>query len=479
MIPETDRLENFSCERYGLKAQEIECLPPWGPALIRRAGELGWDQLGVQSAFYCSLMPTAQEEQELTDSAQESCLIARQALQLLYFWKQIARNADNKEQQKKAARGLAFSIAKDLRALALALEAYAAQLAEERCVEEALLAMDFMAPFAARFGLEKTRRWLEDTSLAIAYPEVWSKLSQELNVRQEAYALHGADMKNNLKSVLEAAGLTGEVTWRVKHLAGAWIKMRKKNVPQERVFDLLALRAVLKSPEDCYKALDIARTLWPEMAEEFDDWIKNPKPNGYQSLHAIFQTEFGPFELQLRDEKMHAHAENGPAAHWAYKDGTSCGFSTKDLGLILDWGSGNDLSSLKEAFNEFIWILTPTGHGISMETNSTALDCAFTMDWEMGLHCQSIHINGQSVPFMTQIKNGDVIDVITDPTAEPKPYWLDEQSGYLNNELIRMKLKTHLNGAAAPSGHKKQDGPCQTVNPANLFSPLKPVRRLI
>ncbi len=382
------------------------------------------------------------------------------------------------EQQVEYFRKMLLSMAKDIRIILMKL---ADRLHNMRTLEHlprekqkriAQETRDIYCPLAHRFGINKVKIELEDLSLKYLEPEVYANIMNRVKDRKEEREEYIAAFVAPVKEALVKDNISAEVYGRAKHFDSIYRKIRIRKVPYEEIYDLFAIRVIVHSERDCYHAMGILHSLWKPVPDRFHDYIANPKPNGYSSLHT---TVFGPqnkmVEIQIRTHQMHYIAENGIAAHWLYKEGKQQ-MSKSDRQMIwlrdvLEWqkdmtNPSDFMEYLKiDLFSEDIFVFTPNQKLIHLPLGSTPLDFAFQIHTDIGLHCAGAKINGRLQPLSTKLKSGDVVEVITNPNRTPSHDWLKlvktssartrirkwlKQSGYeqsiiLGKEIVARKLK--------------------------------------
>ncbi len=382
------------------------------------------------------------------------------------------------EQQVEYFRKMLLSMAKDIRIILMKL---ADRLHNMRTLEHlphekqkriAQETRDIYCPLAHRFGINKVKIELEDLSLKYLEPEVYANIMNRVKDRKEEREEYIAAFVAPVKEALGKDSIKAEVYGRAKHFDSIYRKIRIRKVPYEEIYDLFAIRVIVNSERDCYHAMGILHSLWKPVPDRFHDYIANPKPNGYSSLHT---TVFGPqnkmVEIQIRTHQMHYIAENGIAAHWLYKEGKQL-MSKSDRQMIwlrdvLEWqkemtNPSDFMEYLKiDLFSEDIFVFTPNQKLIHLPLGSTPLDFAFQIHTDIGLHCAGAKINGRLQPLSTKMKSGDVVEVITNPNRTPSHDWLKlvktssartrirkwlKQSGYeqsiiLGKEIVARKLK--------------------------------------
>ncbi|HUV30318.1 MAG TPA: bifunctional (p)ppGpp synthetase/guanosine-3',5'-bis(diphosphate) 3'-pyrophosphohydrolase [Acidobacteriota bacterium] len=384
------------------------------------------------------------------------------------------------EQQVEYFRKMLLSMAKDIRVIIIKLAdrmhnmrtlSHLPQEKQRRIAQETT---DVYAPLAHRLGINRAKVELEDLSLKHLNPRVYQQLVTLVKERKEEREDYLAEVVGPLKEALAKDGIIASVHGRAKHLDSIYRKIRLRNVPFEEIYDLLAIRVIVNSERECYHAMGIIHSMWKPAPDRFHDYIANPRPNGYRSLHT---TVYGPrkktVEVQIRTHQMHHVAENGIAAHWLYKEGRR-GMSKDDqqvawLRNVLEWQK--DMTNPAEfieylrmdLYSEDIFVYTPNGRLINLPRGATPLDFAFQVHTEIGLHCAGAKINGRLQPLSTRLRSGDQVEIITNPNRTPSHDWLKlvrtsaartkirrwlkqagfEQSLNLGREIIGRKLKEH------------------------------------
>jgi len=300
--------------------------------------------------------------------------------------------------------------------------------------------LDLFAPLAHRFGLNAIKAELEDISLKILHPEEYRGVGQSLQASKGERDGYVRRFIEPLQARLGNDGFEFEMAGRSKNIYSIWRKMKRKDKPIEEIYDLLAIRIVLKSAgkkgkEDCWRVYSIVTDLYKPLPERFRDFISVPKSNGYQSLHT---TVLGPagrrVEVQIRTEDMHAIAERGVAAHWKYKEAVS----DRDRGMeqFLDWVrdilENPDPEHATEFVTEFrlnlydeeIYIFTPNGDLMTLPRHATPVDFAFQVHTEIGMHCIGAKVNGRMAPLSYKLQSGDQVEIITSKKQTPNPDWI-------------------------------------------------------
>ena len=346
------------------------------------------------------------------------------------------------EQQAESIRKMILAMSKDIRVVLIKLadrmhnmRTLKAQKPESqrRIAQETL---DIYAPLAHRLGVYKIKQELEDLCLRYLDPEGYQNLAVKVGMKR-------AEREENIRAVMkilsekiQEMNIRFEIDGRPKHFYSIYRKMVYQNKPFEQIFDLIALRVLVDSVQDCYAVLGIVHTLWKQIPNRFKDYISMPKPNMYQSLHTTVIGENGmPFEVQIRTHEMHRIAEYGIAAHWRYKEGKQAadGLDNKLYWLrqILDWqndmrDSEEFIKSLKvDLFSDEIFVFTPKGEIVDLPRGATPIDFAYRIHSAVGNKCVGAKVNGRIVTLDAQLDTGDFVEIITQQNSKgPSRDWL-------------------------------------------------------
>ena len=367
--------------------------------------------------------------------------------------------------QSEVLRKMVLAMSDDIRVIIMHLAGrtqtlrYYAEHPGPECEETARESMDIYAPLANRLGLWEVKWEIEDMSFRFLNPDAYRQIARLLDERRVERERFIAETAASLKEKCAAAGIRAEIYGRPKHIYSIWRKMRAKQVPLEEVYDLRALRVIVDKDIDCYAVLDIVHRLWAPIAKEYDDYISNPKENGYQSLHTAVQAVDGrPIEVQIRTREMHEHAERGVAAHWRYKEGLS-GTGKNDayvdkvnlLRELLAWHKDvADTSNWNEEFkraalDDTIYVLTPQGRIVDLPHGATPVDFAYRVHTEVGHRCRGAKADGALVALNTPLISGQVVEITTIKQGGPSRDWLNPQLGYLRTSGARQKVRQYFN----------------------------------
>lgn len=365
--------------------------------------------------------------------------------------------ATSKEHAERLRR-LLLALAKDLRVVLMALcwqlfclrEAVTAPAEVQRRLAEETFQIH--APLANRLGVWQLKWELEDLAFRFKNPEQYHKIAKLVAERRSDREQFIQAFMNKLRQVLADAEIRGEVSGRPKHIYSIWRKMQRKGLDFHELFDVRAVRVQVAEVKDCYTVMGLCHMHWTPVPGEFDDYITNPKGNGYQSLHtAVVGPEGKAVEVQIRTFSMHEHAELGVAAHWRYKEGGPAdqGFDRKVqiMRQLLDGqDEGLDDQSLLDNFNALasedrVYVLTPKGEIVDMVAGSTVLDFAYHIHSDLGHRCRGAKVNGRIVTLNYKVKTGQRIEVLTAKEARPSRDWLNPKLGYLKSPRSRNKVR--------------------------------------
>ncbi len=309
-------------------------------------------------------------------------------------------------------------------------------LPEERRTKIAQETLDIYAPIANRLGMSKIKNELEELAFKYLEPKAYDGLRSKVDAKRKHSDIVIEELTRTLRAKLREAQVPIiQLDGRIKRLYSIHQKLKRQKIDLERVYDFVALRVVTQSVKDCYAALGIIHQTWSPVPGRIKDFIAMPRPNGYQSLHTSVVSEHGvPFEVQIRTEEMHRHAEEGIAAHWKYKEGRVGDHRDERYfhwmrQLLEVQQEVRDpqefLQNLKiDLYPEEVYIFTPKGEVKSLPRGATAVDFAYAVHTDVGHHCVGARINGRMVPLRTRLQNGDIVEIITQSGHKPSRDWL-------------------------------------------------------
>jgi len=377
--------------------------------------------------------------------------------------------ASREEAQAETLRKMFLAMAKDIRVVLIKLADRLHNMRTlkfqrpERQIPIARETLDIYAPLAHRMGVYAIKWELEDLALRYIEPETYYELVRMVGMKREERERLIAEVTKELGVKLREAGIKAEIVGRPKHFYSIYKKMKGQNKRFDQINDLIAIRVLVNTQQDCYFVLGVAHTLWPQVPGRFKDYISMPKPNMYQSLHTTVVNHGRPFEVQIRTFDMHRTAEYGIAAHWRYKEGRASENELDQrlswLRRILDWqGDVRDSAEFGELakvdlFADEVFVFTPKGDVISLPRGATPLDFAYRIHSAVGNRCIGAKVNGRIVPLASQLETGDFVEVMTSSSSHgPSRDWLNIVKTSEAKAKIRAWLKKEEREVNIPLG---------------------------
>jgi len=339
---------------------------------------------------------------------------------------------------------------------------------EEKQQRIARETLDIYAPLANRLGISWIKTELEDLSLRYLKPQEYSDLLEKVNRRRKERERYIEQVVHLIEGKLQERQIEGRVSGRFKHIYSIYKKMKAQGIDFDQIHDVIAFRLIMPTVPSCYEALGLIHQLWKPVPGRFKDFIAIPKPNMYQSLHtAVIGPMSERMEVQIRTEEMHRIAEEGIAAHWAYKEGKS--LISKDdekfawLRQLMEWQQ--DLKDPKEfletvkvdLFTDEVFVFTPKGDVKSLPRGATPVDFAFAIHSDIGNRCVGAKVNGKIVPLRYKLKNGDMVEVLTNPQAHPSKDWLTFVKTSRAQQRIRSFIKQQQREKSLQLGRELTD----------------------
>jgi len=449
--------------------------------ILRRTGSSETMQAAAYLVYTCAHLS---RPQEIISKAfgEPFATLALETTKLMQVQRQ-AREAHTRHLQADMAqtenvRKMLLAFSRDLRVILLRLASrlqtlrfYAAskRLASPGIAHEAL---HVFAPLANRLGIWQMKWELEDLAFRFLEPDTYHHVASLLKEKRTEREQYMVQLGRLLETELRARSIRAEVSGRPKHIYSIVKKMRGKSLDFHQVFDLHALRVIVATTRDCYSALSWIHSQWQSIESEFDDYIAHPKPNGYQSLHTVVRDAAGrAIEIQIRTQAMHDHAENGVAAHWAYKEAGTKGYAgvsaSSDydakitvLRQLLAWerdmregdASPHETgeSSARESglFEDRIYVLTPHAAVIELPQGATPVDFAYAVHTHIGHRCRGALVDGTIVALNTPLQNGQTVAITTAKESRPSRDWLNPELGYLVSHRAKAKVRAWFNAQA-------------------------------
>ncbi len=362
------------------------------------------------------------------------------------------------EQQAESVRKMLLAMVGDIRVILVKLSdrlhnlRTIGSLSREKQTRIGQETLDIYSPIAHRLGMGKVRAELEDLAFAAIDPEAHADICGQIEHKRKASQEFLERIQKSVEQKLAREGIPARVEGRVKRPYSVYLKLKKQKIPIEQVYDLLALRIITDSLKNCYAALGVIHNEWPPIPGRIKDFIAMPRQNGYQSLHTSVMGPGGQaFEVQIRNEEMHRLAEEGVAAHWKYKEGRR-GKSTEEqyvnwMRQLVEWQQemrdpGEFMSTLKvDLYSDEVYVFTPKGKVVVLPRESTPVDFAYAIHSDVGNACVGSKVNNRIVPLKYSLKNGDVVEVLTQPGHMPSKDWL----GFVRTSKARNKIKQIIN----------------------------------
>src|SRR5437899_1923705 len=310
-----------------------------------------------------------------------------------------------------------------------------AYLPSERRQAIARETLEIYAPLANRLGMGKIRGELEDLAFSYLDTKAYDELKDLVEKNRKKHEAFLAEVTAMVQQKMREHGIPCFTQSRIKRLYSIHLKLKKQRIAIDQVYDLLALRLITDSVKNCYAALGVIHNTWRPVPGRIKDFIAMPRPNMYQSLHTSVNAGGQPFEVQIRTAEMHQIAEEGIAAHWKYKDGKLVADDREDeriswLRHLVEWQQemkdpADFLSTLKvDLYPEEVYTFTPKGKVIALPRDATPVDFAYVIHTEVGHSCVGAKINGRMVPLKTKLKNGDIVEIVTQSGHTPSRDWL-------------------------------------------------------
>jgi GTP diphosphokinase / guanosine-3',5'-bis(diphosphate) 3'-diphosphatase len=379
--------------------------------------------------------------------------------------------ASREERQAENVRKMVLAMVDDIRVVLIKLAdrlhnmRTLQHLPEERRQNVAKETLEIYAPLAHRLGMGKVRGELEDLAFRYVDPIGYEQVHQAVESRRRAGEKFLAEMVKTLEKKLKENGVEARVDSRIKRLYSIHQKLLRQRITVDQVYDLLAVRIVTKSVKDCYTVLGAIHQMWRPVPGRIKDFIAMPRPNLYQSLHTTVITEEGhQFEVQIRTEEMHRMAEEGIAAHWKYKDGSPVTARDEQrlawLRQVVEWQQdvkdpSEFLSTLKvDLYPEEVYTFTPKGKVVILPRDASAIDFAYSIHTEVGHTCVGAKVNGRIVPLRYKLRNGDVVEIMTQSGHNPSRDWLTYAKSTRARNKIRHWLNIHQRERAIEIGKK-------------------------
>jgi GTP diphosphokinase / guanosine-3',5'-bis(diphosphate) 3'-diphosphatase len=379
--------------------------------------------------------------------------------------------ANRHDRQAESLRKMLLAMTSDIRVIIVKLAdrlhnmRTISALPREKQEHIAQETIDIYAPIAHRLGMGKIRGELEDLAFQTLHPEEAGDLIREIDAKRSQHEELLSELKTQIEQKLQKEEVPARVQGRVKRAYSVYLKLKRQRITLDQVYDVLAVRIITNSVKNCYAALGVIHNEWHPIPGRIKDFIAMPRPNLYQSLHT---SVIGPggvtFEVQIRTEEMHRLAEEGIAAHWKYKEGSK-GPGDDDqriawLRQLVEWqremsDSGDFLSTLKvDLYSEEVYTFTPRGRVIVLPRDATPIDFAYAIHSDVGNTCVGARVNGAIKPLKSTLRNGDVVEILTQANHQPSRDWLAVVKSTRARNKIRHLINTVERAKAVEIGQK-------------------------
>ncbi len=360
--------------------------------------------------------------------------------------------------QLEALRQMVLAMVEDIRVVLVKLaertHALRCAASQDIAIRAALgqQARELFAPLANRLGVWQIKWEMEDWAFRYLEPDTYKAIAAQLDEKRADREAYINGIIERLQAEIALHGIEAEVSGRPKHIASIVNKMRRKRLSFEQLYDIRAVRVLVKHEIDCYTVLGLVHNLWQPIPGEFDDYISQPKSNDYRSLHtAVIGPEDRALEVQIRTFDMHHHAELGVAAHWRYKEGGRQDAQYEEkiawLRRILEWkddvaDSSEFTEQFKtELFHDQVYVLTPQGRVVALDRGATPVDFAYALHTDLGHRCRGAKVDGAMVPLNTVLDNGQRVEIVAAKEGAPSRDWLNPALGYLATHRARSKVR--------------------------------------
>lgn len=359
--------------------------------------------------------------------------------------------------QVENMRKLLLAMVTDIRAVLIILAERLTQLRDAKDMEKsaqkqlAQATMSIYAPLANRIGVWQLKWEMEDLCFRYLEPDIYKNIASLLTSKRDEREKYIEKTIQTLTTILKEHHLNDfKVMGRVKHIYSIYSKMQRKGSSFDDIHDITALRVLVPTVPDCYNVLSILQNTWQQIPKEFDDYISQPKPNGYRSLHTlVLGPEDKVIEVQIRTHEMHEESELGVASHWRYKEGIldASNYEAKIalLRQIMAWQNElvneNESGQMKDLFADRIYVFTPMGDIIDLPPGATSLDFAYHIHSEIGHRCRGAKVDGKMVPLTYQLKTGQRVEVLTNKQHNPSRDWLNPHYGFIKTTKARAHLQ--------------------------------------
>lgn len=446
---------------YALAQVHEDKSQPCSTDVVRRVLELGTDKQTLIATLLTdpSLRAELDSSRIKEEFGEQVAKLTEGVIQLYSL--QDGKQVGNKSpEQAEKVRRLLMAIVSDVRVMVIKLcyRVERLKLLKHTDYEErrnvAQETIDIFAPLANRLGMGLIKWEMEDLAFRALEPQTYKRIAKLLEEKRSQREAFINKFTKQLEALLQEQGVKSDVSGRAKHIVSIWRKMQRKNLEFHELFDVRAVRILVDSVADCYAVLGVVHTTWQNIPNEFDDYIANPKNNGYQSLHTAAISDSGQIvEVQIRTHEMHEKSEFGVASHWRYKEGVSLDQrmenSISAMREMLE-GSAEEVSDAiseisAEASSGRVYVFTPQGQVIDLPKGGTPLDFAYSVHSEVGHRCRGAKVNGRIATLTTALQTGDEVEILTTKESRPSRDWMNKNLGFIKSAGTRSKVRNWFN----------------------------------
>ena len=470
---EEDSLLRLACEQVWDLPTEGAMPNSLDVALL--LSELGSDETTLTVALLSSTRLIDQSDSEELERVfgKDIMKLVKSVVQLHEF---RGEQDDSSPEQVERLRRMLLSMVDDVRAVLIKLAFRVQRLRQLKLAPEdeqqeiARESLEIFAPIANRLGIGQLKWELEDLAFRYLEPQTYRQIAKSLDERRDEREQFIVDVVDKIKQIAEKEHIAAEIYGRPKHIYSIWKKMTSKKRSFDELFDVRAVRVVVDSIAECYVMLGLVHAQWRHINKEFDDYIANPKENGYQSLHtAVYGPHGKPVEVQIRTEQMHEFAEHGVAAHWRYKEAggskSNLNSGIDSLRRLLDSSQTDDEELMEnfrsEMFHDRVYVLTPEGRVIDLPEGGTPIDFAYAVHTEIGHRCRGAKVNGRIVQLTYQLQNGERVEILTTKEATPRRDWMISHLGFIKTSRARNRIRSWFRKQDAEKNYLEGKALCE------------------
>ncbi len=446
---------------YALALDHSDKSQPRSTDVVCRVLELGTDRTTVIATLLADpgLRRTLDVEKVKSEFGPKVARLS-EGINQLYALQDGKQARPKSPEQAEKLRRLLMAIISDVRAMVIKLcyRAERLKLLKHTDYEQrrqiARETIDIFAPLANRLGMGLIKWEMEDLAFRALEPQTYKRIARLLEEKRSEREAFINQFIHQLDTLLKKQEINSTVTGRVKHIVSIWRKMQKKNLEFHELFDVRAVRVLVDSVADCYAVLGVVHTSWQHIPREFDDYVANPKDNGYQSLHTAVVADSGQIvEVQIRTVEMHEKSEFGVASHWRYKEGVNLDQRMENsISVMREMleGSAEEVSDViaeisTELSSDRVYVFTPQGQVIDIAKGGTPLDFAYSIHSEVGHRCRGAKVNGRIVTLNKELQTGDEVEILTTKESRPSRDWMNKNLGFIKSAGIRSKVRNWFN----------------------------------